>query len=384
MKDRRSLFSTQAILLLVAFVLLWLAVRNVAWDQVIETLRQLDFVDILALIAIDLCVLLAISVRWWLLLFGFGYRLPLRKLIRYRTTVTGLSYITPGPQVGGEVLQVYYPVHDHGVPTAVAVAVASVDKTLEFVVNFTFIASGTLFALIGEHMIANLDAPLMLGLTALLLIPIGVIIAVARGRHPLSSMVSGLTRTIPARWRARLRALPLLRNLPATRRFLHTLRHTEDLIAWLFRTRPWILVLTVVVAFLAFVLILFQFWVMLQALNLPLSRGQAIASLVLVYFSFLLPVPAGLGAMEASLVLAFSAFGLAPAQAVSLGLLMRVRDLAEAGIGLALGGIHMNTSLRPFANDPSLEGALLSNELEPGSPPDAPTAPGAPTTPAHP
>lgn len=374
MKARRSLLSTQALIILIALGLLWLAIRDVAWNEVLATLRQIDLLDLVVLAVVDLCLLLTISGRWWLLLYGFGYRLPLRRLVRYRTTVTALSYITPGPQVGGEVLQVYYPVHDHGVPTAVAVAVASVDKTLEFVVNFTFIASGTMLVLIGQHLIAGVDAPIMLALTALLLLPIGVIVAVARGRHPLSGLVEGITRLLPQAWSARLRRLPLMRNLPATRRFLQGLRHTEDLIAWLFRTRPWVLLFTVLVAFLALGLILVEFFLMLRALSLPLTGSQAIGALVLVFFSFLLPVPAGLGAMEASLVLAFTAFGYAPAQAVSLGLLMRARDLAQAGIGLVLGGFHMGAHLQPNAADLDLADVLLADAPD-GDPPPEPTLP---------
>jgi glycosyltransferase 2 family protein len=336
----------------------------VDWREVFTTLRQLDLVDVIVLVLVDLCILVTISARWWLLLSGFGHRLPFRRLIRYRTTVTGLSYITPGPQLGGEVLQVYYPVHDHDVPTAVALAVTSVDKTLEFLVNFTFMAVGTFVVLIGEHLIANLDTPAMLAVISLLLIPIVLVFSVARGNHPLSRIVIWVARILPSRWRIRLRKLPVLKSLPNTARFEHAIFHTEELIEWLFRTRPWTLVLTVVVGYLALGLIILEFWLMTRALNLPITPGQAIGTLVLVYFSFLMPVPAGLGAMEASMVLAFSAFGYPPAQAISLGLLMRVRDLAQAGIGLALGGIHMGAGFVPYADDPEVEVALDADEAE--------------------
>jgi uncharacterized membrane protein YbhN (UPF0104 family) len=49
-----------------------------------------------------------------------------------------------------------------------------------------------------------------------------------------------------------------------------------------------------------------------------------------------LPVPAGLGALEASQVFALQALGYDAALGLSLSLLIRLRDLLFGGLGLAL------------------------------------------------
>jgi uncharacterized membrane protein YbhN (UPF0104 family) len=54
--------------------------------------------------------------------------------------------------------------------------------------------------------------------------------------------------------------------------------------------------------------------------------------------AFLLGLPGGLGALEASQVLALGWFGQPAAVAISIALLMRGRDLLNGGLGLLLAG----------------------------------------------
>ena len=59
--------------------------------------------------------------------------------------------------------------------------------------------------------------------------------------------------------------------------------------------------------------------------------------------AFLLPAPGGLGVLEASQVLTFSALGLNPAVGLSLTLLIRVRDIALGTGGLLWAGIILQS-----------------------------------------
>jgi uncharacterized membrane protein YbhN (UPF0104 family) len=55
--------------------------------------------------------------------------------------------------------------------------------------------------------------------------------------------------------------------------------------------------------------------------------------------AILLPLPAALGALEASQALAMRLLGQSPAAGVSLSVLIRVRDLLLGVIGLGLAGV---------------------------------------------
>jgi uncharacterized membrane protein YbhN (UPF0104 family) len=73
-------------------------------------------------------------------------------------------------------------------------------------------------------------------------------------------------------------------------------------------------------------------------LGAHLSLAQNLAGLTSVLLAFILPLPGGLGALEASQVYALTAMGYAPAIGISVSLLIRARDLMNAGLGLLLAG----------------------------------------------
>lgn len=361
----KRLLSPQVLLLCVALVLLWLAVRTVSARELIAIVRRVNLPLIGLIILLDLGVLAAISMRWWLILWGFGHRLSLLRIVRYRTTVFGLSYVTPGPQMGGEVLQIYYPTTGHNVPAAVALAATTVDKSFELLGNFTFLAIGTFIVLVGQHLVSQVDTWALGGLSLLLLIPAGIIVSIWRGRHPLSGLVAGIMRLAPVGWRQYFRSFAFMRRVPSLHRLQQTVHHSEDLGAWLYRTRPFTLVLAMLLTLASWFFMLADFWVITRALHLPLTPAQAVGALVLVYFSFLLPVPGGLGAMEAALVIAFTAFGYTPAQALSLAFFMRVRDITQAVVGLALGGVHFWGKDKGVTRPLSADGSRVALHGEP-------------------
>jgi hypothetical protein len=66
--------------------------------------------------------------------------------------------------------------------------------------------------------------------------------------------------------------------------------------------------------------------------------SQAITALTAARLAFLLPIPAGLGTLEAGQVWAMGVMGFNPAAGLSISLLIRARDAALAAFGLWWGG----------------------------------------------
>ena len=81
-----------------------------------------------------------------------------------------------------------------------------------------------------------------------------------------------------------------------------------------------------------------EFFLITTFLGIPLSFWQTIAAWTAGWLAFLVPVPGGLGALEASQVFAFGAFGISAASAMGVTLLIRARDILIGGIGLLLAG----------------------------------------------
>ncbi|HKJ37488.1 MAG TPA: lysylphosphatidylglycerol synthase transmembrane domain-containing protein, partial [Anaerolineales bacterium] len=122
--------------------LLYFALRNTPLIDIWETLKALQLSQIGLILIINIFVIGLMTARWWIIVHAENPSVPFLPLIGYRLSVFGLSYFTPGPQVGGEPLQMIYLQRNHGVTYARATSAVIMDKLLEFLVNFMLIGVG--------------------------------------------------------------------------------------------------------------------------------------------------------------------------------------------------------------------------------------------------
>jgi uncharacterized membrane protein YbhN (UPF0104 family) len=92
-------------------------------------------------------------------------------------------------------------------------------------------------------------------------------------------------------------------------------------------------------SFFIWIAIVFEFRLALSFLGIQMTFPQVIVALTAARIAFLLPIPAGLGTLEAGQVLAMQALGFNPAIGISISLLIRARDVIFGGLGLWLGGV---------------------------------------------
>ena len=96
--------------------------------------------------------------------------------------------------------------------------------------------------------------------------------------------------------------------------------------------------LAIMVSFAAIAGIATEYFLMVSFLGMNINIVQIFAALTAMQMAFLIPLPGGLGALEASQVFALGAFGQPASAAIGLTLLMRARDILNGGIGLLLAG----------------------------------------------
>ncbi|MBK8797929.1 MAG: flippase-like domain-containing protein [Anaerolineales bacterium] len=179
------------------------------------------------------------------------------------------------------------------------------------------------------------EAQLLLTSLGLLLLPLSLLMAILVGWHPLSALFVLLER--PWRWLARQRGMtptPL-----AATAFVRAVRQSEDQSITLCRDHPLILMLAVGASGLSWAAIVGEFWLMAAVLGLELTLPETIAALLAARVAILLPLPAAVGALEASQALAMQLLGQSPAAGVSLSFLIRGRDMVLGLVGLALAGV---------------------------------------------
>jgi uncharacterized protein (TIRG00374 family) len=314
------------LLLLALALLIWVS-STISLRDALVTLTQLGLEDLLLLAGINLLVLSTFAGRWWLLLYTQGQRLPYWRLLGYRITAFAISYFTPGSHFGGEPYQIYAVSHWHGVPTPISIAAVTLDKLLEMLINFGVLVAGVLALLLMGALAPWVEQQLALYSLLLLAIPCSLLAALWLGRHPLTAAVRVASK--------------VLRRPLSQSGWAQALRQSESQAIWLCREHPRRVGLAFGVTLLTWVGVIGEFWLLTQMLGLSLSPLQAMTALVAARIAILLPLPAGLGALEASQALAMESLGVDPSFGLAIALVIRARDVVLGLVGVALGGAHI-------------------------------------------
>jgi uncharacterized protein (TIRG00374 family) len=323
--------------------LLWLAgllllvslLRFVPLPELWIALRRLDGTSLILLALANGVVLLTLTGRWWVILRAWGYIIPFFSLIGYRLAAFGVSYFTPGPQFGGEPLQVHLTRRHHAVPGDRAVAAVTLDKLLELLVNFSFLMVGVW--LIGRQQLlpATLNQLLMFAAAGLLALPLAGLAALAFGGHPLSAFLR-LVEPLAVPGSRDLAGSQWLRRY---RDFTLAARRSEAQVRRFYAHHRGALLLALLISVISWLAMIGEYWLMLALLGANLDIYQAIVVLTVARLAILLPLPGGLGVLEAGQVLALGLLGVEPAVGLSVALLVRARDVLLGGLGLWWGGV---------------------------------------------
>ena len=335
--NRKRLISIVA--WLVALFLLWLVLRTVPLTAVLLSLQQLKLWQMGVLVLLNGLVLVLLTGRWWLILWGLGHKLPFGLTLGHRLAAFGVSYFTPGPQFGGEVVQVALVEKGHGVGRTTAVSSVALDKTLELMVNFSFLAFGVWVVLQASFFDGRLGWQSTLFALTLLSFPVLYLLALWRGRQP----IAGFMRVI----------LPLVNGRLAWKQSfelaIQGMGKSEQQAGQFCHQAPRFLWAAFLVSVLGWLVMAVEFGAMLAFLGAAVSFGEAIMVLTAVRFAFLLPLPGGLGTVEAAIVLALTQLGFDPAIGLSASLLIRGRDVLLGLLGLWWGNYFMARLIRQSA-----------------------------------
>jgi glycosyltransferase 2 family protein len=298
--------------------LLYFALHNAPLAEIWEMLYKLRFWQVLILLGLNVLIYILITLRWWLIVRAERKDVPFSPLLATRVAVFGVSYFTLGPQVGGEPLQVLYLQRNYGITYVRAVSTVVMDKLLEFLAGFVLLSFGLMaviqagiFSAGGNGSLASLG-----GLIMLMLLPPVHIILIYRGIYPVSAVLRKFSNS------------KFVRFVAASERMAGTFcrRHTGSLFLAIF-----------VSLFAAFGMVV-EFFFITRFLGIDLSFWQTVAAWTAGWLSFLLPLPGGLGALEASQVFVLSMFDISAVSAIGVTLLIRARDLLIGGLGLLIAG----------------------------------------------
>ncbi len=326
MRRLKGFLKPRNLIWLLMLLILWWALRDVPLRDIWSAIAGLRGWQILVLILFNTLILLTFSGRWWLIMRAQGYKLPYLRLVGYRLASFGVSYFTPGPQFGGEPLQVILTRDNHNVPAATAIAAVTLDKILELMANFTFLVIGLVLLLDADFLEGALPGWLLITLLALFATPGFYLATLWMGARPLAALL----RRIPRR----------LAELPAFQKLGESGLSAEAQMGGFCQRNPGTLFQAMLLSLFVWLAMVAEYWLTLRFLGLSPDLVVTISLLTIARTAFLLPSPGGLGTLEAAQALAFQAFGLNPALGLSVALLIRARDVAFGGLGLGIGAVQ--------------------------------------------
>ena len=312
----------RALVFIILASLLYFALRNAPLTEILKTLQQLQLWQIAILLFINAVIYALVTLRWWIIVRAESKAIPYLPMLAVRVAVFGVSYFTLGPQVGGEPLQVLYLQRKYGLTYTRATASVFMDKLLEFLANFFLLGVGLTAILQAGILSGNGSNPFvsLSGLAILFLWPPIHIALMMRGIYPVSLILRRISNN------------KLVRFIAASERMAGTFcrRHFRSLLA------------AIAVSVFAAVCMVSEYFFITSFLQIDLLFSQTVAAWTAGWLAFLVPLPGGLGALEASQVFALGTFGIAAASAISVTFLIRGRDLLIGGVGLlfASGGVR--------------------------------------------
>jgi uncharacterized protein (TIRG00374 family) len=298
--------------------LLYFALRNAPLLEIWAMLGNLQIWQIFTLLGLNALIYALITLRWWLIVRAEKKGVSFLPLLAARVAVFGVSYFTLGPQVGGEPLQILHLQRNYGMTYTRATSTVVMDKLLEFLANFILLGFG-LTAMIQAGVFsasANSSFASLGGLLLLLLFPPAHLVLLFHGKYPVSA------------------ALRKFSN----HKFVRFVAASERMAGAFCRRHLMSLLFAILVSALAALGMVLEFFFIIRFLGIDLSFWQTIAAWAAGWLAFLVPVPGGLGALEASQVFVLGISGISAASAIGVTLLMRARDLLIGGLGLLIAG----------------------------------------------
>lgn len=259
--------------------------------------------------------------RWLVLTRAMALPCKILQLLRVRQAGQVISFVTPGPQFGGEPLQVYWLWRRYAVPGHAAFLAVGLDRFYELWINFAVLLLAVLTLLtsrsatfVNWHIIAFvlLGLILLMGLFSWFFL-----------QKPLH--IRDWIKRLTDRWQNHER----LRNLDT-----HVYQLNESLQQVFTKQRP-ALGVALGLSLLAWAGMIAEFWLLLSFVDVPLDLATFVFLFTVVRLAFLLPLPGGVGSVEAGLFWAFQALALPLPAAAGLIVLMRLRDVVILLAGAA-------------------------------------------------
>ncbi|MFT7288634.1 MAG: hypothetical protein ACI87W_002756 [Halieaceae bacterium] len=315
------------LLWLLALVLAGWILTQLPLNDIVSQLELLSWQNWLLWALVNITILYLAVKRWQLQWQALQTPVSLTRLFRLRQAGSAVSFLTPGPHFGGEPLQLYWLTHHFGKSLRSAVAMLGLDRFMETGINIAVLLAGVLI-LLGTSMLPIHEwlqvSAILAGVLCVMLTAAALIL-----RHP--DWLSRCFRFLAKRWRVGGTADS---NEDHGESDQVGSKSQIELMQAALSTHQSLLWLALMLSLGGWGALLIELTMLLCFLGLSPSPKDIILIMVGMRLAMLLPVPGGIGTIEASLLWSFNYLGLPASAAVGLIALIRLRDVLVLLIGL--------------------------------------------------
>lgn len=321
-----------ALLWVAALLLAGWTLSQLPFSEILNSLENLHPRDYLLLFGANLAIILVFNWRWSILSTAIQAPVNFFQLLLIRQAGQTVSFITPGPQFGGEPLQIFWLWRNTQLPLHKALLSLGLDRFYELWVNFSVLVLGVLLLLTSS---ANTTADWSTILGALVVVLVLLTLfgtLVFKQPQWLAHRFNKITHSWQAhRYLSHIKTQWNLLGDDLRTCLQHQRKHLFS--AALLSALGW-----------AGLIAELQLILWLTDILLPLTGFLLL--FVALRLALLLPLPGGIGTMEAAVFWTFHYLNLPMESALAVIALMRLRDLVVLMFGFGcLGFIRKRTEV---------------------------------------
>jgi uncharacterized protein (TIRG00374 family) len=291
--------------------------KNVGLSRIVDIFANADKFWIWVFLAVSIVIILMLIIRWQVILKSKRVDLPFWKVALFKLVGFSFSYLTPTGQIGGESIRGVLLTKEK-VPNATAFSSVMIDKFIELATTMTFACVGFIFITLNYRLTENT----LLTVVGALVVAVALLVLfyyrITNNKGFISSAYYLLR----------------LNRILRLRKYELQIREIEIDISNFFRFDKKTLKIALLLSLLSWIFMFMEY----ESALLTFGYSPSILALFLVIcvigFVYIFPIPATLGVLEISQASLFTILNVDVGIGIALGLLIRLRDVLWALIGL--------------------------------------------------
>ena len=285
-----------------------------------DMLPRIDAISIsvwTTLFLVNLIILFLAVKRWQIISQIFGVEISFARLFIIRQAGSTFSFVTPGPQFGGEPLQALWLNRGQGIPLDNTIASIGADRFIEIFINFSFLFLGILLVIQGNIEADLSSAGFFVSLSLICLITL-LSLLFYKHRFIVSSLFS-LYRLVFQKTSDKGQEQRITTSISV---IFSRIEKEKLKVSF-----------AIVIGAFGWLALIFELYLMMRALNLTPDLYEIVFVMLGIRIALLMPIPGGVGTIETSLIWSFGILGLSLVGAAGVIALNRIRDLIILALG---------------------------------------------------